>query len=555
MRELAGGNREEQRQDTSLKFDYRQAFSWIESEMTTGKMSAISTSVALLTVVTCLCIVGLEISFRLIDGYRLDSLVLRVKDVPTGGRFANAPDATKYARRIALDPTFKLPWFHTDPHDYDRSAKYKRPPDWSAAIASYRPAAGEPDFIKRELEYLFNYNLLVTFCATGYGRESLPYFKKNPGFVYAFKAPDSSFVPEYRLVQGLLGGSSSDYYNNFGFRGPDIAPRKSGRVIRLAFLGSSVTVAGWPFTYPDYVAHYLRLWAQANKFDVDFDVINAARSGIWTTQIANIMRYEVAPLHPDIVVWYAGGDDLTAKTIVAVIPPKSDTSYHVKLRPFEQDSALLTRLYQLFGSRRASEPPKPAHVLNFDLTQKDPDIRTGRGLPGYLKQQIADIRNAADATQSAGGEFFLTSYLGMVEDGLRVDPARHKLLLDYLNGPLFFPMTYREIRQGLDFENTVYRKLARTDSLRFMDIDHYFPKDPDLFGDMYHLASEESFRLMGWVIAQQLAPYLRKEIESGSLPKPDYDPDPKAIAWATDRPIKFDLTCRPKSAGIVPASP
>lgn len=522
--------------------------------MTPGKKSVIAGNIALFIVITCLCLVALEVSFRLVDGYTLDSLTLRVENVPTGGRFADAPDATQYARKIALDATFKLAWFHTDPHDYDRSARYKRPADWAEAIANYRPSPGEPAFIKNELEYLFNYNLLVTFCATGYGRESLPYFKKNPGFVYAFEAPDSSFVPEYRLVQGLLGGSRSDYYNNFGFRGPDITPSKSGHLIRLAFMGSSVTAAGWPFTYPEYVAHYLRLWARANRFDVDFDVINAARSGIWTTQMANIMRYEVAPLHPDIVVWYAGGDDLNAKTMVPAAPAKSGFSYHVKLYPFERESALLSRLYQLFGSRRASEPPKPTHVLNFDLTQKDPDIGPGGHLPIYLQQQIADIRKAAGATQSTGGEFFLTSYVGMVEDGLRVDPARHKLLLDYLNGPLFFPMSYREIREGLDFENAVYRKLARTDSLRFIDIDHYFPKDPDLFGDMYHLASEESFRLMGWIIAQQLTPYLRKAIESGSLPKPAHDPGPKSIAWASQPPIKFDLACRSKSAGTLPAS-
>jgi len=523
--------------------------------MTSGKRYAIAGNVVAFAVAVCLCLGALEVSFRLIDDYRLDRLVLRVKNVPTGGQFAEAPDATRYARKIALDPTFRLAWFHTDPHDYDRSAKYKRPADWAKAIASYRPSPGEPSFIKNELGYLFNYNLLATFCASGYGRESLPYFQKNPGFVYAFAAPDTTFVPEYRLVQGLLGDSSSDYYNNFGFRGPDITPRKSARLIRLAFLGSSVTAAGWPFTYPEYVAHYLRLWARANKFDVDFDVINAARSGIWTSQIANIMRYEVAPLHPDIVVWYAGGDDMDAKTIVPNVTPQSTFSYHVKLRPFEQDSALLSRLYQLFRPLGASEPPKPAHALNFDLTRKDPDIRPGQRLPFYLQQQIADIRKAADATRSAGGEFVLTSYLGMVEDGLRVDPARHKLLLDYLNGPLFFPMTYREIREGLDFENTVYRKLARTDSYRFADIDRYFPKDPDLFGDMYHFASQESFRLMGWIIAQELAPYLRKAIESGSLPKPAYDPDPKSIAWASQPPIKFDLTCRSKNAIALPASP
>jgi hypothetical protein len=105
-------------------------------------------------------------------------------------------------------------------------------------------------------------------------------------------------------------------------------------------------------------------------------------------------------------------------------------------------------------------------------------------------------------------------------------------------------MTYREIRQSLDFENAVYRKLAQTDHYSFIDVDRYFPQDPDLFGDEYHLSSTDSYRLMAWIIAQQLTPYLREAIKSGLLPKAAYEPDPTAIAWVNQPPIKFDLSCR-----------
>ena len=107
----------------------------------------------------------------------------------------------------------------------------------------------------------------------------------------------------------------------------------------------------------------------------------------------------------------------------------------------------------------------------------------------------------------------------------------------------YFPMTYHEIRQSLDFENVVYRKLAQTKRYRFVDVDWYFPQDPDLFADEYHLSSTDSFRLMAWIIAQQLTPYLREAIKSGSLPKPAYEPDARAMAWVDQPPIKFDLSC------------
>ncbi len=80
-------------------------------------------------------------------------------------------------------------------------------------------------------------------------------------------------------------------------------------------------------------------------------------------------------------------------------------------------------------------------------------------------------------------------------------------------------MTYREIRQSLDFENAVYRKLAQTDHYSFIDVDRSFPQDPDFFEDEYHLSSTDSYRLMGWIIAQQLTPYLREAIKSRLLPK------------------------------------
>jgi hypothetical protein len=48
---------------------------------------------------------------------------------------------------------------------------------------------------------------------------------------------------------------------------------------------------------------------------------------------------------------------------------------------------------------------------------------------------------------------------------------------------------------------------------------------------------------MAWIIAQQLTPYLREAIKSGSLPKAAYEPDPKALAWVDQPPIKFDLSC------------
>ncbi len=284
----------------------------------------------------------------------------------------------------------------------------------------------------------------------------------------------------------------------------------------------------------------------ANGLDVDFDLVNAARVGVNSTYFPQIMRYEVAPLHPDIVISYDGGEYLRAASIVNDADGKSDSSkpsaaVDAQYHPLMQYSAFLSRLYQLSGFGTDMETLKPAHTLNFDLTQQDVDLDR-EDLPFSLHEQIASIRDAANTTRSVGGEFFLTSYVGMVGDRIRLDPVRHKGLLDVLNDR-YFPMTYHEIRQSLDFENAAYRKLAQTEHYSFIDIDRYFPQDPDLFGDEFHLSSTDSLRLMAWIIAQQLTPYLREAIKSGSLPKAAYEPKSKAMAWVEQPPIKFDLSC------------
>ena len=51
--------------------------------------------------------------------------------------------------------------------------------------------------------------------------------KRYPGFVYSFASPDGSTKPEYRMVPRGWD-SEIAYFNNFGFRGPDIEAAKAG---------------------------------------------------------------------------------------------------------------------------------------------------------------------------------------------------------------------------------------------------------------------------------------------------------------------------------------
>src|SRR5689334_5996215 len=242
--------------------------------MSIGRATA---NVLLLGLSFAVALGGAEAGLRFIDGYRLDKLSLTLAPRILSGQPAEVslPDA----RKETFTTGFDVSWYTADPQQYDRSSKFSPPADWAAAVRNYRQATGRDDYTETELKFLYNDKWLEEACAKQEAPPTLRQFRRYPGFVYAFPSPDGSTKPEYRIVPRGWD-SELTFHNNFGFRGPDIVPRKPDRVIRVAFLGASVLQNGWPYTSPEYAVSFLRLWAKANHLQVDFDVINASRGGI-----------------------------------------------------------------------------------------------------------------------------------------------------------------------------------------------------------------------------------------------------------------------------------
>ena len=140
---------------------------------------------------------------------------------------------------------------------------------------------------------------------------------------------------------------------------------------------------------------------------------------------------------------------------------------------------------------------------------------------------------------------FLASSLMLVQDGMRLNLPRHRLIFEELNGnpPTgFAPLTYAEIRSGVEFENRAYRILSKKDHLGFIEIDRYFPQDPGFFADESHFADEAGYRLQAWIMAQQLAMSISDKLLKHELPRPAAA-DQDKIRWVRQVPKKFDLSC------------
>lgn len=502
------------------------------------KWRAFVANLAVICVTTSFGLLLMEVTLRRLDGYQVFRWELSSKSTAD----AVSPDpmverGREYAAKIVLDPSFRSDWFNSAPPVIDSKATYPLPADWAKAVAE----AG-PD-IQKELKRLYNRNLVNWHCRTGNMPSFFNRFKPRPGFLYTFRGPDDSMEPIFRQVpHGWDQGSGS--FNNFGFRGPDIPFHKGPRTIRIAALGASTTegLPEWP-TFPDHVAQMLRLWARGTGLDLQFDVVNAGRSGANSSTIAQVMRYEVAALRPDIVIWYGGtGTYNHVAEFVHVLPGIAATMPgEAASLPLERYSAIATRLRQVIVRHDDMEPPKPAHEFAYDLNAI-PDVDAA-DLPARAKTLVADIRSAAASAKKIGAEFFIASTVVLVHKGLRVDPERQKRIWQILNVD-YFPMTYAEFQEAVEYENNLVRNLSIKDHLHFLEIYKYFPQDADLFGDPFHFGADTGFRLEGWIIAQQLAPYILDAVRSGKLPRAS-DAEDSEIAWVKERPERIDLSCQP----------
>ncbi len=144
-----------------------------------------------------------------------------------------------------------------------------------------------------------------------------------------------------------------------------------------------------------------------------FEVLNAGRESINSVDIAAIMREEVAPLAPDLVVYYEGANQFSLRSLVPKLPPqpsyaelmerKQPNAFERVLADLAYSSALARRLQALLASgevkKDGGEWTKPDYKLNWPtgLDERDPDLaRTD--LPVNLPTILHDLDSVRAAT-------------------------------------------------------------------------------------------------------------------------------------------------------------
>ncbi|HTG19569.1 MAG TPA: hypothetical protein VK681_05965, partial [Reyranella sp.] len=316
-----------------------------------------------------------------------------------------------------------------------------------------------------------------------------------PGHLFVYDPPkDAGGTGENRPPYRFLPNATTPVRlttNAYGFRGPPVPFQRQPKTIRIAFIGASTTVSShfFPYSYPEFVGNWLNLWAAQQKFDVRFEVLNAGRESITSTDNVNVVREEVLPLKPDLLVYYEGANQFQLSTMMpgAVQKPVSrmllapDESCPARPPPppaapangnagaaaggrgnaagpgwlerFGQslvdEFALVRRVRALFVAHEmpagGAEWPKPDYKLTWPagLDERDPDV--GRpDLPINLPTILGDLDAMRSAAQQSGAELVLASFFWLVKDGMVLDPVRHRAILEYLNQG-YAPFRYRDL--------------------------------------------------------------------------------------------------------------
>jgi hypothetical protein len=487
----------------------------------------------LVSVVACVAAVLLaEAICRAVDRFSLTSLALR-RVAPNSATTGDSRDRG-YAERVARASSVKFAWYDERPAPI---ARLPLPPELQKRAHEY---PGEP------WSAFFEWNL--AYLRQEACRPAPDVLIGGLRDFFFFESVDGSVYPTYRHLRRI---SPPNWFvtNAFGWRGPDVALERPANAIRIAFVGASTTVDafGVPFSHPEMVGTWLNWWAAAKGLRLRFEVINAGRMGITSNSIAAIVAQELVPVDPDLVVYYEGANQFWPNQMVSVDgtrvdgPPKMTD---VK-RTAAEDYSALVRRGLTFADRIEGiggyEPRKPTSRIKWPdaVNEYSPDVDSAL-LPMDLPNIVACLDRIRQALAPIHAELVLSSFVWVVDPGMRLDLSRDLTLFNYLNR-VYWPFTYAELRRIADFQNRVFERYARTRNVPFIDLAADFPRDPALAGDAIHLRYE-GLALQAWIYLQRLIPIIEQRLADGRLPRqpqPRRDVHP-AFAQPSLRMITLD---------------
>src|SRR5258708_26915338 len=222
--------------------------------------------------------------------------------------------ATRHLDEIARAPGVERAWFFADPPPLPNQRPV--PEEWQALVRKVEQSGITAGTRRAAMFKAWTAEFVGDPCKHRYRCGA-------PGHLFVYDPPPGEKRPPYRFLPNTttpLRLTTNDY----GFRGPPVPFQRQPKTVRIAFIGASTTVGSHfqPYSYPEFIGNWLNLWAETRKLDLKFEVLNAGRESITSTDNVVIVREEVLPLQPDLLVYYEGANQFDLSAVAAGLPPR-----------------------------------------------------------------------------------------------------------------------------------------------------------------------------------------------------------------------------------------
>jgi hypothetical protein len=350
--------------------------------------------------------------------------------------------------------------------------------------------------------------------------------------LFAFPSFDGSIYPHYRLYPDNDYRPTPWITNHWGWLSPEVSVYKPPHTIRFGIIGDSTSHNSHAF----YLQGFLDVWARAHGFDVRFEVMNAARQGLGFEDEMAALKYEMGPMGLDYIYeYFAPSFSLSLQQMVAFakLPPgveagKPPLDVHPGfdvvrrvLDPLAPVSALARRIRDEIAHEAPDsslyEPTKPRVALHLPpVIEGKVVMEVARKVPyfGRLTGQLDRFK--AIAADLHATPLVSTERL-CVWDGMVLRTTSSRALYQKLNGPLFWPFSYADLRRMLAVHNGTITAWAAANGVIVVDIDGRLPRRPELYIDPYH-DIPISQHMRAWLIFQAIVPQLEYDLANKLVP-------------------------------------
>lgn len=304
--------------------------------------------------------------------------------------------------------------------------------------------------------------------------------------------------------------------NSLGFRGPNPPPDLASK-LSIISVGGSTTQC---FFLSDDKTWTARLGDRLEKSFRDVWVNNAGLDGHSTYGHVVLMEDHVAKLHPKVVVFLIGANDVgrdpnqdfDAENVKSAISFHSPTAFIKSLSPYSEVASLIANFYRSANAYKQGLIHQKIELDQLPLLDATPEAEqqylaefaNAHYLGGFEER----VRKLVAISQANGIEpVLLTQPLlagAGTDDVTHVDLAR-VVFSPGRNGKMWWDL--------LEKYNDVTRRVGEEKGLLVIDVAHELPKSSRYFYDFLHYTNAGADAISG-IIYKHLCPELNRKFPS-----------------------------------------